>query len=191
MAHDIYDQMIQLAVDGLLAEEEEARLYQHVQTCSSCADVWEKVALVDSLLKAQTELSPPPDFRANVMARVSAYEVQRRRHPWFLGILTVIFLAATFSVTAPLLFFSSGIYKIVFGWPIVGTVVGYGAKTYAFVVDSGTLLLSILIDWLTFLAHDPVSLAVVLVALILASTWIGLLEVSKHMPPAILASQSV
>ncbi len=190
MAHDVYDQMINLAVDGLLAEEEEARLYQHVQTCSSCADAWEKVALVDSLLKVQTELSPPPDFGANVMARVSAYEIRRRRHPWFLGILTVIFLAATFSVTAPILFFSSGLYKIVFGWPIVGTVVDYGTRTYTFVLDSGTLLLNILVNWLTFLTQDPVSLAVVLVALILASTWIGLLEVSKHMPSARMASQS-
>jgi hypothetical protein len=41
----------------------------------------------------------------------------------------------------------------------------------------------------TFLVGDPTALAVVVGALVIASTWIGLLEAVKHTPAPEMSSQ--
>lgn len=181
MAHHSYETMINLALDGVLDHDEEQELHQHLLGCAACADVWRRMLLVDSMLVRPPQAAPPANFAAQVMARVEAYETRRRWQPWLIAVLVGASLIAALSVALPVTFFSLGLQHTLAEWPVIGTLLGHALGLYGLAVNAATLAVDTLIDWLSFVTTNPVALAVIVTALALASTWIGLLEGLKAM----------
>ena len=179
MAHDPYTIMISLSLDGLLSADEDRELQQHMRTCDGCAQAWRDMSLVETMLKAQPMVAPGPDFTASVMGRVETYEAQHRWYPWFALLLGVLVVAAIASIAGPILFFAYGLHHALLEVPLIATVVGGALQAAGVVLDGAQLAVGLLVDWLNLLATDPFALAVVVAALALASTWIGLLEGMK------------
>ena len=176
MAHDAYNLMISLAFDGLLTEEEEQELHQHIRTCDVCTMTWEHMSLLDTTLTAQVEVSPPPGFALNVMTRIESYNARRRWYPWLVTSLTVFSLMAALNITVLLLLFLPALYEPLLEWTVVGGVIDVITQGFSWiqvVIDFATTALG---NWFTFLTANPAVLAVVLMALVFASIWIGLLE---------------
>jgi hypothetical protein len=179
MAHDPYTIMISLSLDGLLDSDEEKDLQQHMRSCDCCAQAWRDMSLVETMFKAQPMAAPGPDFAASVMARVETYESQRRWYPWFAMLVGLLLVAAIASVVGPILFFSYGLHRVLLELPMVATAAATVFEVYGTVLTSIQFGVGLLADWLQLLTTDPIALAVVVAALALASTWIGLLEGMK------------
>jgi hypothetical protein len=179
MAHDPYTIMISLSLDGMLNAEEEQDLQQHMRTCDACAQAWRDMSLIETMFKAQPMAAPGPDFAAGVMTRVETYESQRRWYPWFALLVGVLVVAAIASIAGPILFFSYGLHHVLLELPIIATVAGAAFQAYGAVLYGVQFAVALLTDWLNLLTTDPIALAVVVAALALASTWIGLLEGMK------------
>jgi anti-sigma factor RsiW len=179
MAHDPYTIMISLSLDGLLNEEEEQDLQRHMRTCDACAQAWRDVNLVDTMFKAQPMAAPGPDFAASVMTRVETYESQRRWYPWFAMLVGVLVVAAIASIIGPILFFSYGLHHVLLDVPQIAVAVGYAFQVAGAVLYGVQFAIALLVNWFNMLTTDPIALAVVVAALALASTWIGLLEGMK------------
>jgi anti-sigma factor RsiW len=189
-SHESYEVLISLSLDGMLSREEQEELRRHVQTCAVCADTLSRLKLVDAMFRSQPVVSPPAGFTANVLSRIEAYETRRRWYPWLVMVLISVLVAAIISVLAPALFFSLGLYRGVESWPVIGLVFSYAVQTFGVLVSVATLITDALVNWLTLLSTQPAALAVVVTALALASTWIGLLEASKSQTIAEAATQS-
>lgn len=179
MAHNSYDLMMSLALDGELDRAESEQLRLHLQTCGTCAETWRRMQLVNAMFSHPAHVPPPVNLTAQVMARVEIYEQRRRWYPWAVGAFVLITLAAAISIAAPVLFFALGLHQQLLSLPVVGTVAGYALTVLAALQEVGLFVLDALRDWLMRLSSDPVTLAVVLVGLVLASTSIGLLEWHK------------
>lgn len=181
MAHDPYALMISLSVDGLLSEEEQDGLYQHLRTCAACADLWARTNLLDRLFSMQPELAPPSDFTARVMHRIEAYEAHRHLMPWLVGLLALFSVLAGLSLALPAMLLLPGFAQVAAQWPVVGSAVVAAANGFSVLVDTATAVSHALLEWLTFLTTDPITLAVVIGALVIASTYIGLRESMRAM----------
>jgi predicted anti-sigma-YlaC factor YlaD len=184
MAHDSYHFMMSLALDGELSGEEQKRLDEHLHTCTVCADLWGRMHLLGTMFESADEAVPSPDFTAMVMTRVDLHESRRRWYPLLIALLTGSSLAAAVSVAVPVMLLTLGVDGILARWPFVGRALSYAVQALAFVLDGTTFLATALADWLRFLLAEPAALAVVLAALTLASTWIGILESFKVTAPA-------
>jgi anti-sigma factor RsiW len=190
MAHNPYEMMISLDVDGLLDEVEEQELQAHLQDCPTCVDLQERMQLVDSMFKQPIMVAPPVDFTASVMARIDTYETSRRWTPWLIGVLVVVSIVAALSIATPILVLTLGWWQSLLALPVVGTVLGAVLEAYAFLQSTASLALEAVGDWLVYLTSDPVALGVVLTALVVASISIGLMEVNKAMRTASSASHA-
>lgn len=179
MAHNPYEMLISLSLDGLLDPTEAAELEEHLQACEACADLQERMARVDMMFAAPPEIDAPPDFTAGVMARVQAYQTRRRWTPWLIAVLVVASLLGTLSVAGPVAFFSLGLSEVLAALPVVGRVMADLLAAYNVLLDGAYFLVDSLYDWLGLIVGNPVVLGVVLAALVFASTWIGLLEGTK------------
>jgi len=181
MSHENYMMWMSLDLDGALGGTQRAALRQHVRTCASCAVVWERMNLIDRTLAVQPEASPRIDLTARVMARVAAHETQRRWYPWFLVLLAGILTAAVISVALPLAIVLLGLYKPLLDLPVVATLIGYASEGIAIVRVLAVIGGRDAGRGFTYLTTDPVALAVVITALSLAATWIGMRETIKTM----------
>lgn len=184
MAHDNYQSLISLSLDGLLTEDEQSALERHLQSCAACTCVWEQMRLVDCMFKAQPEAVPSFDFKARVMARVSGYEKRKHLYPWVTLALTAVLLMAMMSILLPILFFGLGLYRGLFDVPVLGTwltqLVNMRADIVAFAGTTGASILS----WLSGITSDPATLAAVVTALVAISIWIGMREAVKPVQEA-------
>src|SRR5574341_324232 len=180
MAHDTYHMLISLALDGELNETEHVTLNQHLQTCHACSDMWARMSLLDTMFSKQVEVAPPPDFANRVMAHVGNYRVQRRWHPLVIAGLIISSLLSALTIGLPVFMLSWGVEGLVARFPRLGLVIGYLADGLVLAAQGLTFLIGLLSGWLTFLFTDPSALTVVLAALVMASTWIGVLESMKH-----------
>ena len=179
MAHDSYLLMISQSFDEALSEEDQTALFDHMRSCALCADTWTRMNALDRALTAQIHVMPPSDFVANVMMRVSTYQERRKWYPWMVATLIVLSLLAGISLLAPTLFFSLGLYRTAATWPAVGRAVAVVAVGFGELVRIASFLMDALLDWLSLLSHDPVTLGVVVAALVIVSTYIGLRETIK------------
>lgn len=175
MAHNPYEMMISLSMDGLLSQEEVDELEKHLQVCPDCVDLRDRMCMVDALFSKPAPVVPSIDFTASVMSRVEAYETRRRWQPWIIGVLVVASLIAALNIAAPVIFFSLGLNEAVLEWPIVQQALGAFMNGFA-TVQAGA---EVAYDWLIHVVTEPTTLGIVVTALVLASTWIGMLEVSK------------
>ena len=190
MAHNPYEVMISLSLDGLLDEAEQQELDLHLANCPTCTDLQTRMGQIDVMFKQPVMVAPPVDFTAGVMARIDSYETSRRWTPWLIGVLAVVSVIAALSVATPILVLTLGLWRALLTLPVVGAVLSAGLEAYVFLQSTASLLLEMVGDWLVFLTNDPVALGVVLMALIVASTSIGLLEGSKAMRAASATSQA-
>jgi len=181
MAHNPYEMMISLSLDGLLDEAEQQELDLHLACCPACTDLQAGMKRIDVMFRQPATMAPPVDFTAGVMARIDSYETSRRWTPWLIGVLAMVSVIAALSVATPILVVTLGLWRALLALPVIGMVLTAGLQTWAFLQSTATLALDMVGDWLVFLTNDPVALGVVLMALIIASTSIGLLEGSKAM----------
>ena len=177
--HDRYNLMISLLLDDMLILEEQEELYQHMADCPQCSETYDNMLSLDMMFRAPIEAAPAPDFSARVMARLEEHELQRRRLPWLIGLMVFASLMVGASFAAPVMFFTFGLHA----WlPDVTTLVEIShqaAFVLNVVVGSVAGAWEAVGAWCTSLAEQPSSLVVGLMALVLVSTWIGLLEVFK------------
>jgi predicted anti-sigma-YlaC factor YlaD len=179
MAHNPYELMISLSLDGMLNDEEEFELQSHLADCETCADTFERMALVDTVLVHAGEVAPPVNFAASVMLRIEAEETGKRWYPWLIGTLVVASVLAAISIAAPILFLSIGVERIINWWPALASLVEGSLSLFEVLLTRLWFISSAVTDWYTYLLSDPAALAVVVTALVCASIWIGFLEVSK------------
>jgi anti-sigma factor RsiW len=189
MAHDNYMMLISLDLDGMLSEREREDLRQHTQTCLACANAWERMRLTDAMLKVQPEVMPAIDFRSKVMGRVKTYDTQRKWRPWLITILSGLTVAMVFSTVLPFVVVAFELYKPLLTWPVIGSVLTWVARATTTVIALGGMALHDLLRWLTYVTTDPAALAIVVGGLVVAATWIGLLEVTKSEPLTEMSQQ--
>lgn len=173
--HNPYELLISLSLDDLLNEDEQTELDQHMQTCESCTDLFDRMELVDAMFAAPPEITPQVNLTASIMGRIESYEARRRWQPWLIAVLVIASLVAAFNIAAPVLFFSLGINQVAADWPIVVQVISVLQSAAAFVQTASIALA----EWLEFIINEPAALGVILAALVMASTWIGFMEASK------------
>jgi anti-sigma factor RsiW len=179
MAHDNYQSLISLSLDGLLTEDEQSALEKHLQSCAACTCTWEQMVRVDRLFKTQPEVAPSLNFKARVMARVSGYERRKHLYPWVTLVLTAVLLITILSILLPILFFGLGLYRGLFDIPVLGAwltqMVNLRAEITTFVGTTGAGF----VRWVSLATTDPAALAGMVTALVAASIWIGMREALK------------
>lgn len=181
MSHENYMMWMSLELDGELGEVHRAELRQHVRTCASCAVIWERMNLIDRTLAVQPQVAPRINLTAGVMARVGAYESRRRWYPWFLVVLGGILTAAVVSVALPPAILLLGLYQPLLDLPVVSAIAGYASEGLAVLGVLGEIAARDAGRGLTYLTTDPFALGVVITALSVATTWIGMRETIKTM----------
>ncbi|HLV45062.1 MAG TPA: anti-sigma factor [Aggregatilineales bacterium] len=173
MAHNPFEMMISLSLDGMLSEEETRELEQHLAECPDCKDLKERMCRVDMLFCSPVELAPPVALTAQVMGRIETYETRRRWQPWIIGVLVVASLIAALNIAAPLLFFALGLNETIVEWPVVIQLTEWFADVSGAVQAASAAIY----DWLLFAVSQPPLLAGMLTALVLVSIYIGMREV--------------
>jgi anti-sigma factor RsiW len=179
MAHDNIRLLISLDLDGMLTDRQRDDLRRHTRACANCAQAWDDMRRMDTLLRVQPEIAPLPDFRTSVMGRVKAYEIQRRLNPWLIALLGGLAAAVLVSTLLPVAIVAFEWYKPLLAWPIVGTMLVGIAHGFTAVVEVVRLAIHDLFAWLGYLTTDPAALSIVIGGLVVASTWIGLREVQR------------
>lgn len=189
MAHNPYEMLISLSLDGLLTGPEEEDLKQHLQDCPECADLMARMQMVDVMFRRPAEVAPPANFTLRVMERVEAYQTRRRWSPWLIAVLAIVSVLAALSVATPVMILLLGLEQTVAEWPLATQIVLALSHGWNAITLTVTLATDALYDYLAFLFNDPVTLAIVLGGLVLASTSIGLMEGVKATRQALAASQ--
>lgn len=179
MAHDTYMLLMNLVLDRQATDREEADLRLHLRDCTACTMMYEDLQRMDALFKVQPEVRPSPNFTSSVMAKVVLYETGRRWYPWFVCLMLVIVAAALVSALLPFTIVWFGLYRPLFTVPVIGPALSLVGTTFTAIASVLSLLVGDLMRWLNYLLTQPAPLAVVVSALMLASIWIGMLEVSK------------
>jgi anti-sigma factor RsiW len=78
MTHTDYTLWMSLALDGMLAPDEERALHIHLDICPACHAMWQTWASLDRQLRAVPVVAPAPGFVARVEARQRARDLRRR-----------------------------------------------------------------------------------------------------------------
>jgi anti-sigma factor RsiW len=102
-SHPIYDEMMSLKLDNLLAPAEDEALQAHLAECDDCAFTWQVMSEADALLCA-TAAAPvpvPASFHATVMLKVSQVQVYRPQVAELEPVPVPIFAPAYASVLPP------------------------------------------------------------------------------------------
>lgn len=126
-------------LDGRANSDRKAALLAHVTDCVACRAEWSAIQRVDQLLAAAPQVSPPADFSAQVIARLS--HTQPARNPWagalalfagtlvFLSFAVLSFLGVTLSVNSPGLLEIGGVGLLQIGDAFVGWMqAGWGIR---------------------------------------------------------------
>ncbi|HDN80426.1 MAG TPA: hypothetical protein ENG33_08190 [Chloroflexi bacterium] len=67
---DYVTEIMPIALDGLLNDEDKARLNAHIVVCDRCRALWEAMREVSALLAQAPMSTPSPEFTGRVMARL-------------------------------------------------------------------------------------------------------------------------
>jgi predicted anti-sigma-YlaC factor YlaD len=177
--HDSYQLLISLSLDEMLTSEEQNDLNEHLRDCALCAEMWSRMNTSHRFILMQPEIMPPMNFGANVMMRVEMLQMRRRWTPWMVVTLVIFSILASLSLAWPSLIFALGLDKRIAAWPITATLITAASDVLANATMIATLAVDALIMWVNFLASNPYALGVVIGALVLSSTYIGLREGMK------------
>jgi predicted anti-sigma-YlaC factor YlaD len=188
MVHESYLNLMNLSLDGVLNRQAEGDLQNHLASCSACAAMYSRLRSLEDALSAPAFAVPPAQFSAGVMARIIRYEAQRQARPWFQAFLILIIVLSILTLSLPIVGITLGLHQQVMALPAVnGFVTEITSVTAQFSGGVGHAL-SAVVFWLSYILTDPLALSVVITALVLASTYIGLREVMRTTP--LVASSS-
>lgn len=177
--HDSYQLLISLSLDEMLSPEEQEDLNKHLRECAFCAQTWANMNSFDRFLSVQPEIMPPLNFAANVMMRVEMMQMRKRWTPWMIATLVVFSILASLSLAWPSLIFVLGLDQRIAEWPITATLIATVGDVLGTAIMVATFAVDALIMWVNFLASNPYALGVVISALVVSSTYIGLREAMK------------
>jgi predicted anti-sigma-YlaC factor YlaD len=194
MAHDNYQRMMSLRLDGVLTPADQAALDRHLDECPACMAAWQAMSGLDALLGQTAMVSPPAGFSTRVMARVQARRAGRR---WPETILWLTLIALLLSVMLPQWVPSLAPLAVTAGLPVLpGPLAEMAeraspalASARALVAVLGTLVEALTL-WLTYVASLPLAWAVSLTAMTLAATLVGLVGVFGPAQPVRMAHDS-
>ncbi|NDJ54789.1 MAG: hypothetical protein GYB68_17100 [Chloroflexi bacterium] len=177
MALNQTDDLINRALDNLLSDDDDEFFKALLSDDTKVAGTWDGLQQVDAMLKreAQTEIPLPIDFTVSVMERVHDHEARRRWYPLVVGVLTLLSVIAALNIAFPVTIFALDLYQPLLDSPIM-TAIQYLASELIEFVQIGRFMLA---DWFNYVLTTPEALATVVLALVVASIWIGLLEVKK------------
>jgi len=68
--------LLQLYIDDALTLGEKQQVKQHLEECSACRTELKSLSATVKLIKSLPEVSTPPDFTQNIMAKISREETQ-------------------------------------------------------------------------------------------------------------------
>jgi predicted anti-sigma-YlaC factor YlaD len=194
MAHNNYQQMMSLALDGLLASADQADLDGHLDGCAACTAAWDAMSGLDSLFGRVAMVSPPIDFSARVMARVETRQVGRRRFEtifWFalLALMGIVLISQWVPGLVPLA--ASAV-------PVLPGPVAALLEQAEPALERLDVLRTALVTlgealtlWLTYIASLPATLAAGLATMALVATWVGLIGVFGPAQTAPMAREAV
>lgn len=83
--------------DGSHNDIENAQLKQHLKSCSGCNDSFENLKEIFSCIDSDNAIEPPCDFEVNVMKKINALEVTRKKRAD--GVLIFIYSFVTVLIT--------------------------------------------------------------------------------------------
>ncbi len=173
---DPFDLKMSLLLDDLLEDAEANELRAEIRKNPASENAFERMQVVDAMLRSAREAPAPVNFTAAVMDRIDAYETQRRWTPWLIAVLAVSSVLAAVSVLGPILFVGFGWYESLLALPAVAEMLAFVTGAIDAVSWALTWVVSRLINWIVVLPQDPASLAVVITALTVAATYIGVRE---------------
>lgn len=86
--HETYVLLMSLALDGMLAPDEEADLHRHLGQCSHCAGTWAAWSSLHVRFAAQPAVAPTPGFGERFELR--RIQQVRRRRLWMGGVVALL-----------------------------------------------------------------------------------------------------
>ena len=189
MAHDTYQHMMSLSLDGGLPPEDEAALERHLSTCDTCAATWDSMRGLDALFQQTPMVAPTMGFSARVMAGVEAHRTRRR---WpetvFWMVLMVLLAGVMIAQCVPSLVpLAAGVG---FG-PLTGLADAPGLDTLRTIGAALVAVIDVVVLWLTYIASLPFAWMVGLGTLALVATWVGLIGVFGPGQPRHAALETV
>jgi anti-sigma factor RsiW len=95
------EELMSLALDGLLSGDERRTLDQHLATCESCAAVWDAMSEVSEMMWASPIVAPPAGFARSVVSELEARQQKERlRRQGIATIVSLVALLATVGLLA-------------------------------------------------------------------------------------------
>lgn len=174
--------MMSLALDGLLAREEQEAFEGHLRRCAGCQEQWARWQRVDALLAAEPVVAPSPDFSARVLARVNQHAQRQRR---LLG--GALLLGGSLSVWGMVLLGLAGAALL---WVLSDpSVAVHGARVIWQLIATGNLLARAVELGLESLVDPsvlPLLLTFVCVTVALTALWLRLVQRRPQGVPALM-----
>ena len=84
--------------DGNQNDIENAQLKQHLKSCNRCSEYLDSLKEIFCVIETDNAIEPPPDFEINIMKRIDALELTRKKRAD--GILIFIYSFVTVILTA-------------------------------------------------------------------------------------------
>ena len=127
--HTTYREWLNLDVDGMLPDDDRARLEEHLASCSECRREKDELVALDGLLRSSS-LSVRPDFKESVMASLPAvgWEGRAPRSWGFPAAMFILLggIAAAFFTAGPATSSGLGALSAVFGMFEAALLAGAG-----------------------------------------------------------------
>jgi predicted anti-sigma-YlaC factor YlaD len=76
---EISNDLIMKYFDGDINDIESAQLKQHLKTCGPCSTDFKNMSDIFGVLERGNPIEPPQNFEAQVMSKINAYEVEKRK----------------------------------------------------------------------------------------------------------------
>ena len=189
MARDPFDIMMSRMLDNDLNAEERIGFENYVAHDEQAAEAWDQFQMVDAMLSNQREAMLPFDLTAGVMARIEAYETRKMWMPWITALAGLFGLMMLFMFILPWLLVSGVLTNVVADVPVIGTIIVGMAQLMQYAVFGATLFVNAISAWLHTVTTDPLILGLVISALVVASTYIGLREGQRVYALALMEAQ--
>lgn len=184
--HEIFSESMSLALDGLLAENQQQAFDQHLAACESCRTRWLKWQRISDVLWIEPFAGPAQGFALRVDSLVQ--HEQRRRERMLGGLVLVGGTVSIWAVAA-----LSVAITVVVGLTVspaarwqIAEYFGFGSQAVAVVVRSATALRDGLLTM-----PGPGVLAAVLCALLgLIALWAWLVFWNGSRQPGVTAGET-
>jgi predicted anti-sigma-YlaC factor YlaD len=83
-------------LDGLLNEDENKSIQEHMNACPECRNFYEENKAIMALIEAPDQVLPSPYLYSKIRNNIEAMENQPAAHRWLRPVLVPAFVALTF-----------------------------------------------------------------------------------------------